>query len=306
MEESRKQVARKPPAKRVFHPIIGKRGDYQIDIMFLKYSDSVQYKRINDNNTCILLMVEVPTRYAYCTPMKSKEKHNVIDAFNESVNTIHEDQQEIKRITSDDGREFNNKEWDSMIAESGIQQFVKEPGDRYSLGIVDRLCRTLKEWIEEWQILNENLSWVDALPEILERYNAHQIRTLKASPARLRMNQELLDETRYNIEDQYEKAIEKFREFKIGDLVRVRYKPSDKPGAKASDYVAKGTDRWSYKVFRITGTDKLSFALTDSDGNEQKRMYRHHELMKVPEGSLDVPDIFKNVSAQARIARKRI
>ena len=66
----------------------------------------------------------------------------------------------------------------------------------------------------------------------------------------------------------------------------------------------KGEQRWSNKVYTVTGIDKYSVSLVDSQGNPAERTYRQHELLKVPANAHDVPDVFAKVAKEARRARR--
>ena len=122
------------------------------------------------------------------------------------------------------------------------------------------------------------------MPEVLTKYNEHQISTKHASPEELRKDEEMLQIASMEDFNRGQRAINKMAEFSIGDKVRVREKPADRPrdrakGSKPSDKIAKGSERWSNKVYSITGIDKYSFELVDSDGKATRRTYRQHELM---------------------------
>lgn len=309
LRESRKELLKKP-GKRTFHSIVGFEGDYQADIMFFKYSDSPKYKKLNDGYICILLVVEIPTRYAFAVPMKSKGDKEVVDAFEQIWEEIDQNGYPFLKLTTDKGKEFNNDLWDNKMRELNIKQLVKEPGDRYSLGIIDRLCRTLKTWIEDWQIENEDLSWHKCLKDIVEKYNKHEVSTMKASPNKLREYGKEFEEALQMRQVAGLPAIDKMHGFSIGDHVRIRLRPAEQPRessklAKASDSTTKGVDRYSNKVYVITDLDRFSFSLNDLEGKPAKRTYRHHELLKVKATSVDVPDIFAKVASEARQARRK-
>jgi hypothetical protein len=305
LKQSKAEVTKKPP-KRVFHAIRGSEGDYQCDICFMKFSQSAKYKKLNQGFTCLLLCCEVPTRFAFAVAMKDKTPQQVIPAFKKVYNSVIEDGKIFQNLTTDAGSEFNNAEWDQMLDDLKITQYVKEPSDRYSLGIIDRMTRSIKEWVTDWQTENEDLSWYTALPIIIDKYNEHQISTLKASPEELREYGDKYRTAQAKTEERGKPGIAKFKQFAIGDHVRVRLRPEDQPGelGKRGAKTTKGVERWSNKTYRIKSIDNLSFALEDMLGNAAARTYRQHELMKIPDTSTDVPQIFKEVAIQARASRR--
>jgi hypothetical protein len=207
-------------------------------------------------------------------------------------------------VTTDDGPEFTNQHWQQLLRERGIRQFIKEPGDRFSLGVIDRVTRTIKTWLEDWQIQYESLSWVTALPEVMHRYNSHVIRTLGASPQQLRDQPALLANVHTQGVRRGEQAAARYEQFQVGDTVRIRLEPQQQPRARAHKGIAKGVQRWSNAVYRIVSSSGFSFELQDTAGRPALRTYRQHELMKVPDSSVDVPDLFAGVAREARRARR--
>lgn len=303
LQVSKKDVIKRP-GRRIHHSIHGYEGDYQIDIMFLKYKYSAKYKRINHGYTCILLAVEVPTRFCYAVPMKSKSATEVVDSFKKIHHAVINEGKIMLNITSDEGSEFNNSEWDAVMRELSISQYVKEPGDRFSMGIIDRLCLTLKEWIFDWQTEHDSLSWYDALPEIVEKYNVHQISTLKATPNELREYGTKYEEAQTLTIERDKKANEKRDKFNVGDRVRIRLKPDDIAGKKASK-LTKGSERWSNEIYFIDRKEGNSFYLTDVWGNEAPRSFRHYDLLKASDESTDVPNLRRSVQSESRTVRRQ-
>ena len=306
LEESRKQVIRKP-GRRTFHTVIGRPGDYQADILFIKYGPEQRHN--NDGNTCMLALIEVPTRYAYLCPLHTKGADDVVEGFKHIFREVVNDEGfEVIRVTTDDGKEFNNTKWDKLMQDLQIEQYVKEAGDRYTLSIIDRFTRTIKTWIEDWQIEHESLRWVDALPVVMERYLDHKIRTLNASPMELKHYGDEFMLAQAAAADRGVPAMQRHAQFNIGDKVRLRLKSFEQPRARskaihASIWTSKGSERWSNEVYTIASKDRLSFALVDSAGNPAKRTYRQHELLVVPQESVDVPDIFRESAKRQRMKK---
>ena len=307
LAQSKRDVLKRPP-KRIFHSILGHEGDYQVDIMFMRHKDSAKYKRINKGFTCVLLAVEVPTRFAYAVPMKTKTAKEVIDSFNKIYNAIEENGKFLLNITTDDGTEFKNRAFQALLHERGIGHYVKEPDDRYSLGIIDHLCRTLKEWIADWQMEHESLSWYEALPQVLQKYEGHKIRPLKASPLQLRKYGNHYKSAQKIMRERGEAAKAKCDQFQVGDHVRIRLRPWEQAGelGKCSSKVAKGSERWSHKVYIIRAREANSFSLSDMFGGTPKRTYRHYDLLKVEPSSVDVPgsELRREVAIQSRATRR--
>jgi hypothetical protein len=283
-----------------------------MDIAFVKYSHSKRYKDANAGMTCMLVAIEIATRYAYVVPMEGKSIPEVKRAFEAMwQSAVEEDGLEMNTITTDDGSEFTNHSWDELLSVRGVKQYIKEPGDRFSLGVIDRFTRTLKTWLEDWQIEHESLSWTDALPEVIERYNEHKVRTLGHSPEELRADRSLVREARSEAQQRGRQAVDRFRRLRVGDKVRIRLEPHDQPRARSrlahpGRRTTKGVQRWSNQVYTIKAVEGYSFTLVDSQDQPAARTYRQHELMQVPATSIDVPDLFARVAHEDRVARRRL
>ena len=135
--DSKKQLLQQP-GKRVFHTIIVRPGDYQMDIAFIKYSESPKYLKLNEGYSCLLLAVKITTWYACASPIKSKKAKEVLDAFNRIAQGVSNEGRPILRLTTNDEKEFNNRIWDQKMDKLNVKQYVKELGNHYSLGMIDR------------------------------------------------------------------------------------------------------------------------------------------------------------------------
>lgn len=306
--ETAKQITSKPP-RRAFASITSELGDYQGDIAFMRFSESAKYRAKNDGMTCILIVIETASRYAYAVPMQNKEAHTVVKTFSAIYMQVRNQWRYINRLTTDDGHEFNNREWDALMRDCLIKQYVKEPGDRFSLGIIDRFTRTFKTMIEDLQIREQSLNWTSYIPQVLAQYNARFNSNIGASPILVRESVQMQDAANAHDESRGVAGVRLFERFKVGSYVRIRLRPSEQPRessslAHPSDRISKGIERWSFKVYQIQKIDGFSFELVDSTGNKLKRDYRAHELLLVPSGSRDAPDVFASVASQARKARR--
>lgn len=149
MEQSRKQV-NKSPGRRILHSIVADPGVYQGDIAFVKYGVSPKLIKSNSGMTCMFILIEVASRYAYVTPMEDKSAASVIAAFNNLYGEIRDTDDETEfgplpffSLTTDEGKEFTNRAFEARLEALNINHFTTEVGDHFSLGIVDRFCRTL-------------------------------------------------------------------------------------------------------------------------------------------------------------------
>jgi len=323
MEESLKELVKRPP-RRKFHTIRAKPGVFQVDIAFLKYGDSKKYRKENQGHSCLLMAVEIATRRAYISAMKGKSAAEVLDAFERILTGIERDGTVVTAITTDEGSEFHNAQWDRFLASQipPIVQHRKEALDRFSLGIIDRFTRTIKEMIEDYQITNNTLDWYSALPGLVAQYNARTNNRLKASPNELNERGYKYQLARHIVENEGHPAEALFLKFKVGDHVRIRQEPGQKPRDNSRlskpGKMSKGRSSWSNKVYVISEITGWSFRVVDLTGiaegdrakpappvKPMRQLYRAHDLLKVPATSLDVPDIWEGVAKEDRRERRR-
>jgi hypothetical protein len=371
--QSRAEVTRHPPKRRALHAIRANEGEYMCDIVFPKYAqDAKSMKKANGGNTCILVVMEIRTRFVYVRPMKTKGAREVCETFREIyTHIINDEARSFNSLTHDAGSEFDNELWHRLLREilprsfldendegallPVITEHTKEPQDRFSMGIIDRFCLTLKTWIEEWQIAHDSLSWRDALVPVVARFNAHDMtfaprdkfarqknpkatedirtsrgfvrlpnaRAVKISPINRRIALQRkslvghadplvrISDAADEVEQSRDAAgLVAFASFALGDHVRIRLSPRDQPRDKSTltrgpGKNAKGVDRYSNKVYEIVFIRGNSFGLRDTKGKDAQRTYRAHELMKVAQSSIDVPDVFKKPASEARRERRR-
>jgi len=277
----------------------------------MQYEQSRQYIKANHGMRCMLVAIEVATRYGYAVPMPSKSATSVLDAFETFYSQAETNQVEaestlspIQTLTTDDGNEFTNVRWQQLMQDRGIHQFIKEPGNRFGLAVVDRFIRTLKTWLEDWQIEHNTIDWVTALPNVLERYNRHYMPSIGSTPELLQISPMLSQAVHDEGVRRGKQAAARYEQFQAGDTVRIRLEPQQQPRARAHKGIAKGVQRWSNAVYRIVSSSGFSFELQDTAGRPALRTYRQHELMKVPDSSIDVPDLFAGVAREARRARR--
>lgn len=282
-----KAEVRKRPPRRIFHSIVAPEASYMADIMFMQYSESPKYRKINDGMTCALVLIETATRYAYATPMTGKDSAEVCRAFEGIYEQIRRDvpSEPMTDLRVDEGSEFNNHEFNAMLQRLGdthgapIARHFKRSGDRHSMASIDSLMSVLKRWIENeiaYGSINEEtgeanpvteLNRVAALPLVIAKWNSHEIhihgkdyrghRTagVMASPVALRAYGPLFDRVQKVDADRGIQGMTIFNALAVGDHVRVRLRAGDQPRDNSRlskpGELAKGAERWSNTVYRI-------------------------------------------------------
>lgn len=185
----------------------------QIDII-----DMSNYKNTNSNLAYILLVIDIFSRKLWGYAMKSKSTESVEKALSLFIKD-----NKPNIIISDNESSFMSAPIKSLFKENEIKHITCEPGDHKVLGIIDRVCRTLKVNIVKYMTQNNTAKYIPHLKEIIDSYN----NTPHSSLKNLTPN-EAADEanfqTVFNLNLEKGKDNGDFNQFNVGDSVRVRNK----------------------------------------------------------------------------------
>jgi len=99
--------------------------------------------------------------------MVSKEGTSTLHAFN----AIADKHDGPEKLITDNGTEFTNKKFQDYLAANNIFHETNEPQYHPTLGLIDRLCRTIKEKIFKYFTDKNETNWVDHLDSIITAYN---------------------------------------------------------------------------------------------------------------------------------------
>ena len=138
---------------------------------FQWFCDLICYNRYQSNNkhyNYILVVIDAYSRIAYAEALKNKESKTVAHAFEK---ILIESGCKPKILSSDKGSEFIGHEFKAMLASHDITQNLSEVGDHFSLGMIDRFCRTIKSTIAKYFTLNDNKVWIDIYKDLVTKYN---------------------------------------------------------------------------------------------------------------------------------------
>ena len=252
--------------KKVWLPITAEHGAYQMDLLFMD-----KYAHQNRGYNAILVIIEIGNRYAYAIPIKGKDDtYRAFQLFLAEAKKIGHD---VVRVESDGGSEFTNRRMKELFAEHGIKQTIFT--DSRATGIVERFNGTLRGWIARWLTGKDTNNWIDAMPDILEHYNARPHKTMGGmAPADMTEKDE--NRVRDRIDLKASATVARVNSLAPGDRVRVlMYKTA----------FGKGRMRWSDNVHtiegRVDGTN--SFTLVGHEGE-----YKYSDLQRVGADSVDV------------------
>ena len=225
----------------------------QIDLL-----DYQKYAKQNKGFNYILIIVDIFSRKAFAEPIKNKKPISVLNAFKKIVPEQFRlpsgstgSQPRVKVIEHDDGKEYL-ADFLKYIRENDIVNITFETGNHNSLGIIDRLSRTLKSSIEKQFNYRNTTKYYDILPEIIDAYNNSPHNSLgERTPNDILKN-----------EDDY-KLVQKINIQKI-QFNNSLNKVKPKVGEKVRTLVKKGNFTKGYKLSYSTKV----YVIKKIDGNQ--------------------------------------
>lgn len=244
---------------------------WQIDLI-----DMIKYSKYNNGYQYILICIDTFSKYAWCEAIKNKSADSVTKAMSVILNN--KMKRKPKNIQSDDGREFFNEKFKNLMKKYKINHYSTYSVKKAS--IVERLIRTIKNWL--WQLFtyNGNYKWYgQILNDVIIKYNNRVHRTIKVAPISVNhTNAHALLSNVYN----FIKVRERKTKFAIGDYVRI---------SKYKSIFSKGyTGNWSTEIFRIykrSGSYPTTYYLQDENNQPILGGFYEQELQKVK-----YPDIY--------------
>ena len=231
------------------------------------------YARQNKGRNYILTVIDVLSKYAWATPLKTKSGGEVAAALSE---IFRESARCPKNLQTDNEKKFYNAKVQEIVKERGINHY-----STYSVmkaSVVERFNRTLKNDMWKLFTLNGSYKWIDALPRLLADYNGRKHRTIGMRP---------VDATPATVARLLSTAYSRVKiaapaRFKTNDPVRV---------SKFKTTFEKGyTPNWTTEIFRIAKvqrTNPVTYLLKDYRGEPIAGGFYEHELARVSD-----PDVY--------------
>ena len=183
--------------------------EWQLDL-----ADTQSLKRYNDGYRYLLVCIDVFSKYAWIVPIKSKTGSALVEAFKVILSAGRKPQ----KIMTDQGTEFFNKSFQTLLNNESIQLF--NTFNETKASVVERVIRTFKTRMWRYFTAKKTLRYIDMLPELVYSYNHSQHRSIKTKPALVNAkNEDKVWHILYgSVFDNVQSAKYKF---KIGDQVRI-------------------------------------------------------------------------------------
>jgi hypothetical protein len=200
-------------------------------------ADMALLKKSNKNYKYFLLAIDVFSKFAKTSALKSKSASEVTKAFKQML----PDQKGIpKTLHTDRGTEFTNKSFQELLKDHKIKHFFTN--NELKAMVSERCIKTIKLKLYQNFTESRSLNWVDQLQTVTNTYNKSKHRTIGMAP---------VDVTPSKVVQVWEKTYpeepledpEPFK-FNINDKVRISYQKV--PFERAYNY------HWTGEIFSIT------------------------------------------------------
>jgi len=234
-------------------------------------ADVALIARQNRGHTFILTVIDLFSRYAWARPLKSKRGKEVAEAFAD----IFKEGRIPKRIQTDQGREFENREVNALFQQHNIELFSVKSA--YKAAVVERFNRTLKNRLWRYFTVNMNEKWIDVLQDVVFAYNHSKHRSIGCKPADITIENaaELRDKLLNDRGESKKKMNKKEKDdIKVGDTVRI---------SKVKSIFAKGyLANWTEELFTVESINRkyspITYKLKDYQGEVIEGSFYRHEI----------------------------
>ena len=213
----------------------------------------------------LLTVVDVFSKYAWVEPIKNKTGKAVTEAFEK----ILKQGRKPIQLQTDDGKEFYNKTFQTLLNKYKIHHFSTSGDTKAS--VVERFNRTLKQRMYRYFTTNNTLKFVPVLQSLVKGYNRSYHRSIKMAPNQV--TEANSSEVYANL---YKNKKVKKPALKVGDRVRLNkkfrlFKKGYLPG-------------WTEEVFVIRESRVgavPTYKVQEFDGSLLKGTFYEQDLQKV-------------------------
>ena len=213
-------------------------------------------------------MIDVFSKKAACVALLRKSGPCVARAFKivlEKMGTS------PKKLQTDKGSEFYNKDVKPLLKKSNIDMFSTENDDIKSC-IVERFNRTLKSRMWKYFTARKTNKYLDVLEDLIASYNDTYHSSIKMSPNQVCKENE--HDVWNNLYGKYRKPSKP--KLKVNDCVRI---------SKTSRTFKKGyMPNWSEELFTISSvmrTIPITYRIKEENGDLISGSFYEKELQKV-------------------------
>ena len=264
--------------KKYNYKITANPKSFQVDILWFKQGT---------NLTPILLFVDILSRKLWAFVLSQNKDATRGENILECIKKINKEIGGINALIGD--AEFGNKIITEYCNDNNIRLDASvaktehiSNGDK--LGIVDRLCRTLRELIERYYDVTGNRT--DNLKHVIksavDTYNDNDHRTIKTTPNKAWKDNNL--QLAHHLKDMiHNEQVYKTVPFKSGENVRI---------LEEKEMFGKGKNKFSNETYKISDKTGYKISVKNDDDNKLHRKFKPAELLKVNKADNPISKVY--------------
>jgi hypothetical protein len=244
----------------------------------------------------VLAFIDINTKVAYLEPIETKNKYDVIHAFENVWKRMQKDENYIFNLTTDNDSTFLSKQFQDMLTKYGIRHFVNEVGDHNTLGVIDSFAKTIRHMMGRYKIHFKQKKWGDYIHDIETNYNNTYNESIRSKPNNVNMNKEMIlirNKTLYNAV-----VSSKNEQLPKGTVVRVRkvkqmFEKSDNP-------------TYTDDVYKVDSIEGNKYVLKDESGKIKRVAFDKVRKTQTQKFKPTQKDISKGIFEAVKILGERV
>lgn len=249
-----------------FYKIVNLPRHFQVDFFFLK-----AYARANRGFGTFFIAVDVLSRKMFVYPVKDR----TAATMRACIERLERDAGMVEGLTSDDEFEVAGlRAWCEargiLVSTDVAKDDHADVGDK--LGIVDAAVRTIRKRIDAYILAHHTTKFVDALPALVESYNATSHGGLRGKAPDDVWDDIDLQYRMFDALTEHNNALRAKVDLRVGDAVRRRVDRGR---------FDKATARFSEDTYHIVETTGYKYRIADAQGRPHRKRYKYFELSKV-------------------------
>ena len=230
--------------------------------------DVSRLAKFNSNVKFLLTTIDPFSKKAFVEPILNKSATSVTAAFEKIIDRLGF---EPVIFFSDQGKEFLNRTFQSMLRNNGIDNFTSKDST-IKASVVERFNRTLMTRVHKFLTRENSSTYVHALRDIIRNYNDTPHSATGLAPNKVNhRNKEAVWLKLYGASSHPKKETR----FELGDHVLIP--KTRKPFSKG--YHGSWTGE-IFKVAKVRNTSPLTYDLVDLQGDEIVGIFYGPELQK--------------------------
>ena len=138
-----------------------------------KYKKGIRY---------LLCAIDFFSKYAFIVPLRDKKGTTIVNAFQ---NVLDKSKRKPNKIWVNQGSEFYNAHFKKWLKDNNIEMYSTH--NEWKSVVAERFIKTLKNKIYNYMTALSKNVYIDALDDIVDKYNDTYHRTIKLKPIDVKM-----------------------------------------------------------------------------------------------------------------------